>query len=308
MLVLSLPGASKSPRMRVWRALKAVGAAALREGVYLLPDRPALARAFDASVKEVRRVGGNAEIFLLETATDSQHSQFQKLFDRSRDYAPFLATLRALHAKPFDARTQKNILQLKRDYEAVSARDYYPGEATRQIGERLADLEQKISSRTVLSEPRARDGRIKRLAPRDYRAKLWATRARPWVDRLASAWLIKRFVDPQARIAWLKDPRDCPKRALGFDFDGATFTHVGSRVTFEVLTASFDLEKDPAIKRLGEVVHYLDVGGVPVPEAAGLKTILHGACTRLTNDDELLSHASKIFDSLYQGFSSSESP
>ena len=117
---------------------------------------------------------------------------------------------------------------------------------------------------------------------------------------MASAWLIKRFIDPKARFRWLKNPKDCPRAALGFDFDGATFTHVGARVTFEVLVASFGLEDDKALVRLGELVHFLDVGGVPVAEARGLEMILAGAREQHHDDNKLLAEAGKNFDYLYQ--------
>jgi hypothetical protein len=120
---------------------------------------------------------------------------------------------------------------------------------------------------------------------------------------LASAWLIRRFIDPDARILWLDKPADCPEDALGFDFDGATFTHVGSRVTFEVLAASFDLEHDPGVEKIGTLIHYLDVGGVPVAEAAGFEAILRGARATFTDDDELLREAEKLFNLLYGTFS-----
>jgi len=94
---------------------------------------------------------------------------------------------------------------------------------------------------------------------------------------------------------------DCPADALGFDFDGATFSHVGSRVTFEVLAASFGLEQ-PAIARLGLLVHYLDVGGVQPPEAAGIESVLAGLRETLTQDDQLLTAASAIFDGLLASF------
>jgi len=120
---------------------------------------------------------------------------------------------------------------------------------------------------------------------------------------MASAWLIKRFIDPKARIVWLSNPKACPPRALGFDFDGAAFTHVDARVTFEVLLASFTLEDDKGLERIGRLVHYLDVGGVPEPEAVGLETILDGARRQHTNDDRLLAEASKTFDYLYNVYS-----
>ena len=123
-----------------------------------------------------------------------------------------------------------------------------------------------------------------------------------WIDRLASAWLIRRFIDRSARFVWLERPRDCPPRAVGFDFDGAEFTHLGNRVTFEVLTESFALAADPALGRIGAIVHYLDVGGIPVAEADGVRTILQGARNRLSDDDKLFAEAQKIFDSLYAAF------
>lgn len=117
-----------------------------------------------------------------------------------------------------------------------------------------------------------------------------AERQRPWVDRLASAWLVRRFIDPQARIHWIASPQECPADALGFDFDGATFSHVGSRVTFEVLLASFGLEQ-PALARLGLLVHYLDVGGIEPAESAGVESILAGLREALCDDDQLLAAA-----------------
>jgi hypothetical protein len=119
---------------------------------------------------------------------------------------------------------------------------------------------------------------------------------------VASAWLIRRFIDPQARFKWLAKPSDCPKSALGFDFDGATFTHVGDRVTFQTLLVSFGLEDDPALRRLGALVHQLDVGGEPVPEAAGFEAVMAGARERLDDDDALLAEMTAVLDSLHAHF------
>jgi hypothetical protein len=119
---------------------------------------------------------------------------------------------------------------------------------------------------------------------------------------VASAWLIRRFIDPAARFKWLAKPSDCPKSALGFDFDGAAFTHVGDRVTFETLMASFGLEDDAALARLAALVHQLDVGGEPVPEAVGFEAVLAGARERLDDDDALLAEISTVLDSLYAHF------
>jgi hypothetical protein len=133
---------------------------------------------------------------------------------------------------------------------------------------------------------------------------VWATREHLWIDRVCSAWLIRTFIDPKARFVWLKRPKDCPKRAVGFDFDGATFTHVEWKVTFEVLLASFGLNGDPALTRLGALVNYLDVGGIPVPEAAGFAAIVSGSRALRSGDDALLEHVSPVLDSLYRSYSS----
>lgn len=150
-------------------------------------------------------------------------------------------------------------------------------------------------------EPHAIEGAIRQLSIMEYQGRTWATRSRPWVDRLASAWFIRRFIDPKARLLWLSSPSDCPVDALGFDFNAATFSHVNGRVTFEVLLASFNLEQS-ALKRLGSLVHFLDVGGIQPPEAVGIASVLAGLRDAIHDDDQLLSAASAVFDSLLVTF------
>ena len=122
------------------------------------------------------------------------------------------------------------------------------------------------------------------------------------MDRLASAWLIKRFIDRDARFVWIERPRDRPRKAVGFDFDGAEFTHVNNRVTFEVLLASFGLDNDPALAAIGAAVHFLDVGGILVADAKGLETVLKGIKEKARNDDALLTEAMRILDLFYSAY------
>ena len=180
--------------------------------------------------------------------------------------------------------------------------DFFPGEAAVEAEAAWTDLNKRIEQLLSPGEPHDTDGAIPRLDIERYRARTWATRRRLWVDRVASAWLIRRFIDPEARFRWLARPSDCPKNAVGFDFDGAAFTHVGERVTFETLMASFGLDEDPALQRLAAMVHQLDVGGEPVPEAVGFEAVLAGARERLDGDDELLAEMSVVLDSLYAHF------
>ena len=117
------------------------------------------------------------------------------------------------------------------------------------------------------------------------------------------AWLIKRFIDQRVRFLWLGRAADCPPSAIGFDFDGAKFTHVEDSITFEVLLRSFGLETDGALNRIATLVHQLDVGGGRVPEAAGFEAILSGARERCTDDGALLDEMNGTLDNLYIAFS-----
>ncbi len=289
---VSLPTRQSAGRMRVWRALRALGCATLRDGVYLLPESPRHAAALAQVAEEVRAVKGTADLYRLGGRDEVQQAEIVALFDRGPDYARLLAAIAA--ADSGDAKASR---ALRRELTSLVAIDYFPGEARRQVEAALAVLESSATG-----EPSAVGGEIRRLASADFQGRTWATRKHLWVDRMASAWLIRRFIDRKAGFLWLADPKRCPKKALGFDFDGATFTHVGTRVTFEVLAASFGLDSDPAIARIAGIVHCLDVGGVPVAEAAGIEAVLAGARAAAANDDKLLTEASRIFDSLYRNF------
>jgi hypothetical protein len=146
---------------------------------------------------------------------------------------------------------------------------------------------------------------VKRLDAADYRGRVWATRKDLWIDRMASAWLVKRFVDKEARFQWFDPARRAPRGAVGFDFDGADFTHVGGRVTFEVLMASFGLEGDAALASIASTVHFLDAGGIPVPDARGLEMVLRGIREASRDDDERASKAFQVFDHLYAAYRTS---
>jgi len=193
--------------------------------------------------------------------------------------------------------TLRQARKLRKAFVNLATIDFFPGEAQKQADAALRDLEQRTAWALSPDEPQPVHDALARLRIEDYQGRCWATRSRPWVDRLACAWLIRRYIDPQATVLWLATPADCPADALGFDFDGAAFTHVGTRVSFEVLLASFGLET-PALRRMGALVHFLDVGGVQPPEAVGIESVLAGLRDTTADDDQLLAMASNIFDGL----------
>lgn len=301
-LITTLPTENATLRQRAWRALKASGAAVLRDGVYLMPERESCRATLDGLASEVRDGGGGAYVLRVE---EPEEANFVGLFDRSNDFAALLTEIDSGKQRLTTDTVQDVLRQtrkLRKSFASIVTTDFFPAEAQRQAETSLRELECSCSCILSPDEPHVRDGSIERLHMADYQNRLWATRERPWVDRLASAWLIRRFIDPQARILWLARPADCPPDALGFDFDDATFSHMGSRVTFEVLAASFGLLEQTAIARLGLLVHYLDVGGVQPPEAAGIESVLKGMRASITNDDQLLTAASVVFDGLLISF------
>lgn len=300
-LILSLPTENATVRQRAWRALKASGAAVLRDGVYLMPAREDCRATLEGLATVVRDGGGMAHVLRVE---EPEGANFAALFDRSQDYAALLAEAGQAREALAAGNVQDALRQarkLRKAFASLVEIDFFHGEAQRQTDGILHDLELNCARILSPDEPRAMAAEIARLAAADYQGRRWATRRRPWVDRLASAWLIRRFIDPQASILWLASPADCPPAALGFDFDGATFSHVGNRVTFEVLATSFGLEQ-PSLARLGRLVHYLDVGGVQPPEASGIESVLAGLRATLDDDDSLLIAASAVFDGLLASF------
>ncbi len=306
LLIIALSSQHATPRMRVWRALKASGAAALRDGVYLLPYNAAGDQLLRSQAEFVRAQGGNAHLLRFALDDGAQQQELQKLFDRSAGYGELQEALRAAQRSPrrqADAVLQRLLSALRRRYAALVAIDYFPNAAQAQTRAALSELEQSFRQRLAPGEPRSANRPVARLAIAAHQRRTWATRRGLWVDRAASAWLIKRFIDTKARFIWLDDTARCPPKALGFDFDGATFTHVDARVTFEVLLASFDLKSDAALVRLGTLVHFLDIGGVQVAEAAGFEAIMTGARAAHGDDDDALLHAiTPTLDCLYAGF------
>ncbi len=306
LLVASLPGGQGALRLRLWRSLKSVGAAALRDGVYLAPRSLPMKAAFDERAAEISAAGGSAFVFTI--ANGDEHEEFfRTLYDRSAQYAQSIAALEGL-AEEFgrisESDARRRLRQLTRDVASIEATDFFPGSALDGARAALESTRQQLDTTYSPEEPLAVHTTIPRCDRRNFTGKTWATRAHIWIDRICSAWLIRHFIDEDARFLWLRHPSDCPASAIGFDFDGAQFTHVDQFVTFEVLLQSFGLAGNEALQRLAAIVHFLDVGGPRVAEAAGFEAILSGARARCEHDDQLLDDVSPVLDDLYRAFDS----
>lgn len=236
---------------------------------------------------------------------DEYRAHLTGLFDRSGEYGVLREQIRQARAalrRLGPRKAQTSVTRLQRHLERIVALDYFPGAAKTQATDAFSTLQRDYREAYGKGEPRVSRRRLKSADRGKYQSRTWATRRDPWVDRLASAWLIRRFIDPKARFVWLERPSDLPKRAIGFDYDGAEFTHVGNRVTFEVLMETFGLDTDGALAAIGASVHFLDIGGSPAPDAKGLETVLKGVKEKATDDDAMLDEATRIFDHFYSAY------
>lgn len=300
--VTNLPTDDPPARMRVLRTLESLGCAVLREGVYLLPDsddnRQGLGRLSD----HILRLNGSAYLLPVTAADEAQAGVFRGLFNRSNKYEELIKTVESLKtgfgiSEP--ASIARVLAKQRRDFEAISTLDFFSSPGRELAARVLKDAEDKVHG---LIFPDARKPSPVTRSARPYLKRIWATRKPLWADRLASAWLIRRFIDPEATLIWLEKSEECPLAAIGFGFEGAAFANSKSGITFEQLMANFGLESDAALARIAALVHFLDTGGTPIAEAPGVETLLLGAQRRSTSTDELFAESEKTFDLLYGAY------
>jgi hypothetical protein len=306
LLIVSLPPNPSSLRVRVWRRLRAVGAVALKRTVYLLPDTPDHYEHFQWLTQEIQREGGEATLLRVERIENMSPQDVVRLFHEAREpafrrlagrYRKLLQNLDRKSAST-SKRVQADLAQLEREYEKLRELDFFDA----PTGAEVERLREAIAMRTRPSEePRRREKATGDL--RELRGRQWITRRRPHVDRLASAWLIKRFIDPEATFLFA-DPKDFPAGAIPFDAPGAELSHVGEDCTFETLLKRSGL-RDRRLTRLAEIVHEADLrdGKFPRDEARGIDLVIRGLLAANADDHQVLEHGLALFEGLYTGAS-----
>jgi hypothetical protein len=288
--------------MRVLRTLESMGCAVLREGVYLLPDNPVNRQGLQRLSEHMGRINASAHVLQVTPSEPQQDQMFRSLFDRTGKYRELfkaIDSLRAGYGVSDPSAIARVLSKQRREFEAISALDFFDSPEKNRVAQILDDTEAAVRKRMFPDSPKT--GRVTQTG-RFYFKRVWATRKPLWADRLASAWLVRRFIDPEATLMWLDKTQNCPPTAVGFGFEGATFSNSKDKVTFQQLLASFGLERNETLSRIGVLVHYLDTGGPPVAEAAGVETLLHGARRRSATEEELFSESEKTFDLLYEAY------
>jgi hypothetical protein len=306
LLIHQLPPRPLYLRAKIRRRLGKVGALAIKNSVYVLPARPDCLEDFTWIAQEALAGGGEACVcraeFAIGLAADALVERFKT--DVSARYEPIRTALDHLLRQIRKTRGRETggigarLLQLRKHIQDIGRTDFFGSRAGREVETLMTAIEH------VRSQGKSRTAAGPALSRADLIGRVWVTRADPHVDRLATAWLIRRFVDPAARFRFV-DPSNHAVRPgeLSFDMAGATFGHEGDRCSFETMTARLGLS-DPALRHLGEIVHDIDLkdGKFGRPDAPGVAQLVQGLVHAHADSAARVTAALPIFDALHASF------
>ncbi len=300
LLIPQLPAKPAYLRVKVWRRLQALGAAPLKNAVHALPLRDETRAFFEELQRDIVAGGGEALILEARLAGGTSDAELRAIFDAARDadYDELVRDARSL----VDAGelSSSDLGRLRKRLGEVAAIDFFGAHGRQMAQAALAEIEQRAHEHPDVWGAGAPD-----LAETDLLNRLWVTRRHVHVDRIASAWLIRRFIDPQATFKFVEAQGYVPDpRELRFDMADAEFTHEGDRCTFETLVLRTGLDGDSALGALAEIVHDLDIadGKFDRAEAAGVAALIGGICAGTDDDDERLARGADALNGLYAHF------
>ncbi|RPH84957.1 MAG: hypothetical protein EHM88_02705 [Candidatus Rokuibacteriota bacterium] len=302
LLLVGVPPTPSSLRVRVWRRLRSLGAVPLKRSAYLLPDTPERYEDFQWLAQEIQREGGEATLIRVQQIENVGADDVRRLFHepRDEDYRRLAGRYRKMlqgldrKSSATSARVQEELTRLAKDHQRVRDIDFFgaPG------GVEVRRLEETIAMRTRRPESLRREERPT-LDLTTLRGRRWVTRPRPHIDRIASAWLIKRFIDPAAEFVFA-EPAEFPADAIPFDAPGVELSHQGEDCTFETLVRRARL-RDRRLRRLAEVVHEADLrdGKYPHAEARGLDVAIRALLAASPDDHQVLAQGMTLCEGLY---------
>ena len=309
LFIMQLPTRPAAPRIKLWRRLQQIGSVALRGSVYVLPTTAQAREDFEWLRGEVIAAGGQASILAARALTAEEHASIAQAFRdaRSQDYKSLAAMINRVAtsrktlsptARRAAERTLRAAQQKLTELETID----FGGSAERDPA--VAAVSALAARLAPSIKKEAMTGQSDRLVTEGFKGRTWVTRPRPGVDRMSSAWLIRRFIDPKARFDFRAGNPSPTSRDIPFDMFGVEFGHDGGRCTFEVLARRFRID-DAAVTRLGEIVHDVDLkdGRYGHPESAVVNDLVEGLRRAHADDHTLLEHGMTMFGGLFESFS-----
>ena len=310
LFVHHLPSKASNLRVRTWRRLQQLGAIPIKQAVYALPDTPNTREDFEWLKTEVKAAGGDARVFAADHidtwSDDALIEEFRRAGQDAyaalgRDIEQVLKRVSAAR-RPRGTRAPaiRRLLDVFRErVAAIESVDFFGSAGRDRVTSLLKQLEAHTTDKRETSTVKSGTS----TPPDTYRGRLWVTRPRPGVDRMGSAWLIRRFIDGQAQFAFAADQNAAPPDAIPFDMFGVEFSHHGEGCTFETLCAVFKIDA-PGVARLAAIVHDLDLkdGRFGAPEATTIGAVIEGLQLAHLDDEALLAQGMTLFDSLYRSF------
>jgi hypothetical protein len=311
LLIHQLPAKPAYLRVKIWRRLQGIGAIAVKNAVHVLPMNEETQEDFEWLLREIEEGGGEAFVCEARLIDGLSDQEIRALFDKARDadYAQVVKDARALakslrpHAKTSalaDVRAQ--VARLRKRLAEIVAIDFFGAIGRETAEEMIRTLEARLNED---ADVRGKDTAPSAARPPEtLRNRTWVTRQDVYVDRIASAWLIRRFIDPEAQFKFVSGKGYRPHEGeLRFDMFEAEFTHEGDKCTFEVLLERCAL-KDPALRAIAEIIHDIDLKDSKFgrPEVAGIRTLIEGISVTTKDDPERIARGSEVFNDLYEYF------
>jgi len=303
-LVHQLPAKPAYQRVKLWRQLQAIGAIVIRNSVYVLPDTAQSLESLARVLKEIDRIGGEGLLCRSELVDGMRDDQLRALFNaaRDKDYGALVRDMRKLlqtikRRKKNTPDTAPAMIKLRQRLADIERLDFFAASGHSPAEALLAQLDHNAITRESPTKPPP-------IGPDDMTGKTWVTRQDIHVDRIACAWLIKRFIDPKGKLKFVASKSYTPGPAeFRYDMRDGEFTHEGDNCSFETLLARARI-RDPALQAIGEVIHDIDLndGKFGHPETPGIAHVISGICRTQGDDDTRVARGAELFDHVYEQF------